>query len=100
HAGIAERGEPGRVRRMTDDRAVVELPVAAVQDRTERGLDDDGVRLGDRVRDIDELDPERADVEALAGLDQVDWDQFGSGLAGELGGEEARGERGGINRDP
>ena len=44
---------------------VVELPVARVHHASRGGLDDERCRVGDRVRDADELDAERAELEWL-----------------------------------
>ncbi len=77
---------------------VVELPVAAVEDRPS------GVRMAsacgfrDRVRDVDVFDVERTDGEALARRHHVTGIGSRPGSLGELGGEQAGGEGGGVDR--
>ena len=58
-AGVAERPQLGLVGRRADQRGRIELPVAGVEHRAERGADDEGVGLRDRMGDRDELDVER-----------------------------------------
>ena len=64
-AAVADLGELADVGLQPVDGRVVELPVARVHDAARRRLDHERGRVGDRVRDTDELDPERAELERL-----------------------------------
>ena len=55
-AAVPELGEPADVGAQAVDRRVVELVVARVQDPAAGGVEHDRDRVGDRVRDADELD--------------------------------------------
>ena len=71
----AELGEAADIRAQAVHRRVVELPVAGVQDPAGGRLQDDRDRVGDRVRDADEADPEAADLDGVLlrpGLLQLD----------------------------
>src|SRR6185437_12610396 len=54
------------VGRKPDDRGRIDLPVAGMQRRADLGMDSKCVRFRNRMRDRDELDVERADVDASA----------------------------------
>ena len=62
---IPDLGELPDVRPAPVHRRVVELPVARVDDAARLGVDDERDRVRDRVRDADELDPERAELERI-----------------------------------
>ena len=69
-AAVADLGELADVGALAVDRRVVDLVVAGVHDPPARRLEDDGGRIGDRMRHADELDAERAELERLvAGRD-------------------------------
>ena len=61
---FGELAEPGEVGAARIDRREVELEVAGVQDDALRGVHRDGVSVRHRVGDRDELDDERADLDA------------------------------------
>ena len=65
---VAELGEPADVRLEAVDGRVVELPVARVHDAARSRLEHDRDAVRDRVRDADEVEGERADLDLLAGL--------------------------------
>ncbi len=65
---VAELGEPADVGLQAVDGRVVELPVAGVDDAPGGRLEHDRDAVGDRVRDADEVERERADLDRLAGL--------------------------------
>ena len=64
-AAVPDLGELADVGALPVDRRVVELVVAGVDDPSARRLQDDGGRVGDRVRHADQLDPERAELHRL-----------------------------------
>ncbi len=64
-AAVADLRELPDVGALSVDRRVVDLVVAGVHDPPAGRLEDDGGRVGDRVRHAHELDPERAEVEGL-----------------------------------
>ena len=66
HAVAAELGEPRDVRRRAADRRLVELVVAGEQHGPELAAQDHADHVGDRVREVDELDLERAGLDLLA----------------------------------
>ena len=72
HAFLAEGGELGVVGWIADQRRGVELPVAGVEHHAVRGAECDAGRLGNRVGERDELEIERADIEAAAELGDGD----------------------------
>ncbi len=92
NAGIAERPETRLVGHRADLGRRVELPVAGVNDGAERRGDGQRHRLGDRMADRDRLDPERPDLERLAGLVDGHRDLWRIRLALALGFEQAGGE--------
>src|SRR3712207_7468180 len=57
-AVAAELGEPGHVGRRTADRRLVELVVARHEDRPELGVERHRAHVRDRMREVDQLDPE------------------------------------------
>ena len=93
----AELGEDREVGQLAVDRGVVELEVAGVDDRPDRGLERDAHRVGDRVADPERHDVERADVDLVAGLEGEDRVVVELVLL-DLVAEEAAGERAGIDR--
>ena len=62
-AAVPDLGERADVGLQAVDRRVIELPVARVHDAPGRCLDDERGGVGDRVRDANELDAERAELE-------------------------------------
>ena len=64
-APVADLRELADVGLQPVDGRVIELPVPCVHDATRRRLDDERRRVGNRVRDADELHPERAEFERL-----------------------------------
>jgi hypothetical protein len=91
-------GEARDVRRDAVDRRLVELVVAGDQDRAQVGVERDGGRVGNRMRHVDELDLERAELEALAVAEVVDVDLAQPVLV-ELRARHRRGERAAVDRD-
>ena len=67
----AELGQAGDVRRRAADRRLVELVVAGEEDRPEVGGDGHAARVGDRVREVDHLDLERAVLDDVARREHV-----------------------------
>ena len=66
HALVAERAQPRLVGAAADAGVLVDLPVAGVDDEAGGGADGERRALGDRMRDGDEFDVERADLDAAA----------------------------------
>ena len=64
HALVADLAQSVLIGRRADQRLGIELPIAGVQHRAGRGADHDGVRLGDRMRQRDQLEIERSDLKA------------------------------------
>ena len=81
-----------------DHRRRVELPVARVQHDAERGADGERVGLRDRVRDRNELQIERADIEAPVERHLLDRQLQLAAVLGELGFQHRRGEGSCIDR--
>ena len=100
HAGIAELAQPPLVGRQADDRGRVDLPVAGVQHGADLGVDRQRVRFRNRMRDRNELDVERADIDAAARRHHRDRNlrRIALGLAFglEQGGAELASHRSGI----
>jgi hypothetical protein len=94
----AQRLELSLVGRRADHRRRIELPVASVQHVAERRPQDQRVRFRDRMGDGNKLDVERPDLEAGAEGHLRDRDIRRAALAQSFGGEQRRGERGGIDR--
>src|SRR4029078_2035100 len=69
HPSIAKGPKAIRGRRRADHRSIVELPVAAMNDGAERRAKEKRIGLRDRVRDLEVLDVERTDFEALTRSD-------------------------------
>ena len=69
HALGAEPGQDREVGQLAVDRCVVELEVAGVDDRPDRGPQGDPHRVRDRVTDPERHDVERADVDLVAWLE-------------------------------
>ena len=62
-AAISDLGELADIRSEPVDRRVVELPVPRVHDAPRIRLDDERDRVGDRVRNADQLDAKRAELQ-------------------------------------
>ena len=60
HAFVGHGAELGFVGGFADQRIGIDLPIAGVPDQAERRADGEAVGLGDRVRQRDEIDLERA----------------------------------------
>ena len=90
HACVADLRQRLGARRLADHRRFVDLPVAGVEDVAERRLDQQAIALRDRVRQRDEADLERAELDAPAALDDVELDLAGQPLLLELAGDQAR----------
>ena len=76
-----------------DDRRLVDLPVAGVEDVAERRLDEQAVPSGNRVRQRDEADAERPELDRPAALDDIELHLAGQPLFLELAGDQPGGER-------
>src|SRR6185312_16675695 len=74
-------------------RSLVDLPIAGVKDVTEGCLDQQPVALGNRVRQRNEADAKRAELDASASFDDVELYRAGQSLFLELAGDESRCER-------
>ena len=72
HAVAAELGEPGDVGGRAADRRLVELVVAGEQHGAELAAQDHAAHVGDRVREVDELDLERPRLDRLAGREHLE----------------------------
>ena len=72
HPGIAERGQPCRIGRATDDRRRIDLPIAGMDHGAGRRADRKRIRFRDRMRNIDEIDLERPEREMPAGRHDID----------------------------
>ncbi len=64
-AAVPNLGELADVGAQAVDRRVVELPVAGVDDASGPCLEHERDRVRDRMRDADQLEPERAELERL-----------------------------------
>ena len=98
HALVAELAEALLVGQGAERGVEVDLPVAGVDHRSERRLDRQRHRLGDRVVDADRLDLERADIDAIALLEDRHRDFGAAALVVALGLEHAGGKGRGIDR--
>ena len=92
HALFAERPQPRFVGEAADERRRVDLPVAGMHDEPRRRADRERAALGDRMRDGDELDVERADVDPAVLRDDPDRDFRRARFAQPSRLGEARGE--------
>src|SRR4029078_2524818 len=99
HAAIADLGQDIGIGRRAEDRRLVDLPVAGVEDIAERRLDQQPVPFGDRMRERDEADLEGAELDGPATLDNVELDLPGEPFLLKLAGDQARGERRRVERD-
>ena len=90
---VTDRAKRVRARRLAEHRSLVDLPVAGVEDVAERSFDEDAVAFGDRVRERDEADAKRSELDASAALDDVELHLAGKPFFLELAGDQARGER-------
>ena len=93
HAFVPDLRQHLRARRLAQHRGRVDLPVAGVEDVSERRLDQQPVAFGNRVGQRDEADLERAELNAPAALDDVELDPSGQPLFLELAGDQPCGER-------
>ena len=98
HARVADLRQDIGDRRLAEDRRLVDLPVAGVEDVAERRLDEQAVALGDGVRQRDEADFERAELEAPTALDDVELDLARQPFLLELAGDQSGSERGRVER--
>ena len=91
HAFVAERAQPRLVGHAADAGRRVDLPVAGMHDEPRRRANGERRALGDRMRDGDELDVERAQFDAARR-----WRRCGSGFLARparRGGAPRRGRR-------
>jgi len=86
------------VRGRTDERIRIELPVAGVQDRSNRRPQRDRIRFRDRMREGDQFEIERAYREPAGQRDNIDLDLISKAGLGQLGAQERGGERGRPDR--
>ena len=98
HALLAECGKGRLVGRRPNHRVRVKLPVARVQDGAELGADHQRLRFRQGVRDGQELQVERADLELAAGLHDVNPDLVDQPGFPQLALEDGGGERRRIDR--
>jgi hypothetical protein len=94
----SDRRELGGAGRQADERLLVELPVAGVEDAAVGRVDEQRVAFGDRVRERDVGDLERAQGDAALVLDDdqldlVEQPGLRQLVADEVGGERRRVER-------
>ncbi|GCC47477.1 hypothetical protein chiPu_0031564, partial [Chiloscyllium punctatum] len=92
HAFVAELPQPPLVGRLADHRGRIDLPVAGVQHGADVGLDRQRVRFRNRMRDRNEFDVERADIDPAARRDHGDRDLRRIALGGAFGLEQRRRE--------
>ncbi len=95
---VTDRGEFGRRRRHTQLRILVDLPVAGVEDIAIWRLDQQRGPLGDRMRERDIGEAERAELEAALILDDVELHLVGNALFLELATDQPRSELGRVHR--
>ena len=100
HALVADLRQHLGARRLADHRRLVDLPVAGVEDVAERRLDQQAVAFRDRVRQRDEADLERPELDAPAALDDVELDAAGQPFLLELAGDQPGGERRRVTAAP
>jgi hypothetical protein len=71
-AGITQLAQPPFIGRQADDRGRVDLPVPGMQHRADLGVNRKRMRFRNRMRDRDELDIERADINPATGRNHGD----------------------------
>ena len=98
YALFADGAEAGLIRQRTERRGLVDFPVTGVDDIAERCADDQRHRLRNGVVDADRLDFERADIDAVARLEDRHRNFGARAFIGALGFQHAGGERRGIDR--
>ncbi len=99
HALVANRDQFFLGRRFADDGVFVELPVTGVEDAPVRGIDQQRIAFGDRMRERDIGHLERADGElAVVLFDDMQLDLVDQTRFLELAADEVGGERRGIDR--
>ena len=91
-AVFAQVGEAGEVCVLAEQRGVVNLEVAGVDDGAERGLDDEAGGVRDGVGDGEELHGEGANIDDVAGLDDVELGAVEEAVFLQLHLDEAAGE--------
>src|SRR5579884_2962447 len=87
-AVIADLGQHLGARSLADNRRLVDLPVARVEYVAERRLDQKPVAFRNGVRERDEADAERSELDDAAALHDVELDRTGEPLLLELAGDE------------
>ena len=98
HAGIAEFAQPPLVGRHADDRRRIDFPVAGVQHGPDLGLDRQRMGFRNRMRDRNELDIERPELDPAARRHHRNRDFRRIALGGAFGLEQRRAEFGRIDR--
>src|SRR5436190_13206228 len=84
HALVPDPGQHLGTRRLADHRGLVDLPVAGMKHSAERGFYKYAVPLGNRVRQSDEADLERPQLDASSSLHDVELHLAGEPLLLEL----------------
>ena len=95
---VADRAQRLLAGRFADDRIVVQLPVAGVEDAAVRRIDQQRIALGDRMRERDVADLEGIEIDRalLLDLDQLDVLRQPGFL--QLAANQFGGERRGVER--
>ncbi len=95
---VADRHEALGLGRIADHRVRIELPVAGVEHAPVRRVDQQRVRLRNRMRHLDEGEAERPELEIAAHRDHLELHAVGDALFLELAADQAHRERGRVDR--
>ena len=98
HAGIAELAQAPLVGRLADDRRRIDLPVAGMQHGACGSVDRQRMGFRNRMRDRNELDVERPEIDAAAGGHHRDRNFRRVALGGAFGREQSGAELGRVDR--
>ena len=98
YAGITDGGELCRRGRGAEQRAIIELPVAGVENPAIGRIDDQRIAFGDRVRQRDIAEVEVAKGQFAIHRDDVELDLLGQPFFLELLGDQTSSERRRIKR--
>ena len=98
HPLCAELRQQSEVRCLAVGRGLVELEVAGVDHRADRGVDGVSHRIGDRVADPERDDPERSELELVARVERKERVRLEPVLL-QLVAQEAAREGRGVDRD-
>src|SRR5439155_14999648 len=93
HAAIADIAQDVRIGSWAENGRLVDLPVAGMKYVAERRLNQNPIPLWNGMRQRDEADPEWAELDASAALDDIELHVTGEPLLFELAGDQARRER-------